>query len=179
MFETKVHVLGWPIDNNKVKEVAFQLLTMGSYKKIQDDKNSDREYIKACTRLTDERIKQLVAPDYKAIKNITEDLLTNSAETFFKKTNKFNPDAPDLLMPFVGDDGVEKKAYKLKPPTVETTDLMDSYETEWERTIFISATCTGFSPGELEQMSMPDWMHLQERLLSFLSETTDFFHSQT
>lgn len=87
----------------------------------------------------------------------------------------FNHDEPVLLIPFQGDDGQDKTSYKLRPPSVGTTDLMEKHKDEWERTLFISTSCSGFSPAELERMSLPDWNQLQERLIDFLERSADFF----
>jgi hypothetical protein len=88
-------------------------------------------------------------------------------------------DEPVLLVPFQGDDGQDKTTYKLRPPSVATTDLMDSHDDEWDRTLFISTSCSGFSREELERMSLPDWNQLQERLIDFLQKSADFFRQKT
>lgn len=88
---------------------------------------------------------------------------------------KFDINRPTLLIPITGDDGKEITSYKLKPPTVHITDLMDTYEDEWTRTIFISVSCTGLSEKELELLSLPDWNQLQERLMDFLGKSAAFF----
>jgi hypothetical protein len=91
----------------------------------------------------------------------------------------FNPDSPALLLPIVGDDGQDKTAYTLRPPTVATTDLMEAHNDDWERTLFISTSCTGFSRAELEQMCLPDWNQLQGRLIDFLEKSAEFFRQKT
>jgi hypothetical protein len=91
-------------------------------------------------------------------------------------TVTFKDDAPILLVPFIGDDGQKKSCYKLKLPTVGVTDAMDVYDDDFERALFISSACTGFSPIELERMSIPDWNHLQGRLTDFLTKMADYFH---
>ncbi len=91
---------------------------------------------------------------------------------------KFDVNRPQLLIPITGDDGKPVTRYKLKPPTVHVTDLMDTYDDEWERTIFISANCTGLSEKELELFSLPDWTQLQERLIDFLAQSADYFRQK-
>jgi hypothetical protein len=93
--------------------------------------------------------------------------------------DEFDNAIPALLIPIQGDDGQEKPCYKLRPPTVATTDLMDTYSNEWERTIFISSSCSGFSQAELERLSLPDWNQLQERLIDFLEQPADYFRPKT
>ncbi|WP_421854470.1 hypothetical protein [Marinomonas sp.] len=59
------------------------------------------------------------------------------------------------------------------------TDLMDTHEDEWERTIFISSSCSGFTKDELARLSLPDWNQLQERLIDFLERPADYFRPKT
>ncbi len=92
---------------------------------------------------------------------------------------KFNVNRPQLLIPIVGDDGKSVTCYKLKPPTVHITDLMDTYDDEWERTIFISANCTGLSENELGLLCLPDWNQLQGRLIDFLAQSAEYFRQKT
>jgi hypothetical protein len=91
----------------------------------------------------------------------------------------FDVNRPELLIPITGDDGKAITSYKLRPPTVHITDLMDTYEDEWIRTIFISSSCSDLSEKELESLSLPDWNQLQERLIDFLGKSADYFRQKT
>lgn len=185
MFKSITHVLNWAIDSvvgcQSIKVVEIDVLTMGQHRELSK-KHKDEDLLRACvcasTGLTVADIKRLVTPDFNSIQeNVLE--LMNATAAKLVGSVKFNLDEPALLVPFVGDDGVEKKGYKLRPPTVEITDLMDAHKDEWERTMFISASCSGFSQKELESMSLPDWNQLQECLIDFLQESADYFRPKT
>ncbi|MCG7551580.1 phage tail assembly protein [Pseudoalteromonas sp. Of7M-16] len=181
MFKEKTHDLVWPIDddgsNHKVVKVVT--LTMGQHRELNDEyKGDDTGLLRACisksTGLGENELKKLITPDYNSIKNLVLDLMQSPADKFIDGKK----DETTLLVPLHGDDGREVKGYKLRPPTVATTDLMDSHSDEWDRTLFISASCTGFSHTELERMSLPDWNHLQERLIDFLKKPADYFRQE-
>lgn len=103
------------------------------------------------------------------------DLINKQIEALEDASGDFDVDAPALLIPIECDDGSTKSSYKLKPPTVAMTDMMDEYDDEWKRTIFISQSCTGFTESELLRLSVPDWNQLQKRLIDFLGEAADYF----
>lgn len=103
------------------------------------------------------------------------DSVNAEIEALEKGLAEFDSDAPSLLLPIEGDDGTSKSGYKLKPPTVAMTDLMDEYADEWKRTLFISQSCSGFTESELMRLSVPDWNQMQARLIDFLGESADYF----
>lgn len=185
MFNKK-HTLNWPITDDKgqeVKDVVVSVLTMGQHRKFTKESNDDQEkLLRACvcasTGLSESELKRLTVPDYTSLENHVTNLMTASAKTLLNDAN-FDVDSPVLLVPFSGDDGLEKTTYKLKPPTVATTDLMDTHKDDFDKTIFISSSCTGFSQQELSLMSLPDWTQLQERLIDFLQKPADFFRQKT
>lgn len=184
MFQ-KTHDLNWPIDDDKsqqLKTVVVKTLTMGQHRELsKKHKGDDNAILRGCicasTGLTLDELKRLVTPDYNSIQSKVLELMQSTAGTL--KPEGFDPDEPALLITFQGDDGKDKTAYKLRPPTVATTDLMDTHDDEWERTLFISASCSGFSNQELERMSLPDWNQLQERLIDFLQKSADYFRQGT
>lgn len=183
MFEPKTHLLVWPIKDDKGQElttVTIKLLTMGMHRhlsKTYKDTDLLRNCIGASTGLSTKALKSLVTPDYNSIRDLVLELMHASAATL---VDGFDSSAdPVLLNPFQGDDGQDKTSYVLRPPTVATTDLMETHKDEWERTLFISASCSGFSHTELERLSLPDWNLLQERLIDFLEESADFFRQKT
>ncbi|USD30868.1 phage tail assembly protein [Pseudoalteromonas sp. SCSIO 43201] len=185
MFKAKTHDLVWPIEDasgKPCKTVKVVTLTMGQHRELSDDhKGDDTALLRACicesTGLGKNELKKLVTPDYNSIQSLALELMQSPGSKLID--GKFNKDEPTLLVPFQGDDGREVTGYKLRPPTVATTDLMDSHNDEWERTLFISASCTGFSHTELERMSLPDWNQLQERLIDFLQKSADYFRQKT
>lgn len=181
MFESKTHLLAWPIKDDKGQEltkVTINLLTMGQHRELsKKDTDQLRGFISASTGLSTKELKSLVRPDYNSIRELVLELMNASAATLI---DGFDSSAdPVLLNPFQGDDGQDKTSYVLRPPTVATTDLMETHKDEWERTLFISASCSGFSHTELERLSLPDWNLLQERLIDFLEESADFFRQKT
>lgn len=106
---------------------------------------------------------------------------TSALDAVSKELEKqtFNPSRPQLLIPITGDGDKQITSYKLKPPTVKMTELMDDYEDEWERTIFISANCSGLSEAQLNSLSVPDWNQLQGSLSDFLVKSADFYRPKT
>ena len=92
---------------------------------------------------------------------------------------KLDYDNPELLVPITGDDGNEISSYRILPPTVDTTDMMEEYQDLYDKTIFVSMKCTGLSQEELESLSVPDWNLMQERLSDFLTESADYFRQET
>lgn len=185
MFQQE-HQLNWPIEDDKsqpVITVIIKTLTMGQHREFsQQHKDDDTALLRACigasSGFTVAELKRLTTPDYTSIENQVLELMHFKASQLMTH-GEFYLYEPALLMAFTGDDGLEKTAYKLRPPTVATTDLMDTHKDEWDRTIFISSSCTGFSPDELSRMSLPDWNQLQERLIDFLQKPADFFRQKT
>ncbi|EMY6817436.1 phage tail assembly protein [Vibrio parahaemolyticus] len=181
----KTHDLVWPIEDDKGQSLAtvqVNTVTMGEHRELSKaHKGDDNKLLRACicksTGLTESELKKLVTPDYNSIQDKVLELMQSAAGTLMD--GEFNPDEPTLLQSFQGDDGQDKTGYKLRPPTVATTDLMDTYDDEWERTLFISASCSGFSHEELARMSLPDWNQLQERLIDFLQKSADYFRRET
>ncbi|MGI2228135.1 phage tail assembly protein [Shewanella frigidimarina] len=185
MFEPKSHNLVWPIEDDKkqpLTSVPVKLLTMGQHREMSKaHKGKETDLLRACicasTGLTLSEVKCLVTPDYTSLQEQVLDLMHISAAQLIEG---FDTSAePVLLAPFQGDDGQDKTGYTLRPPTVATTDLMDTHKDEWERTLFISSSCSGFSREELERFSLPDWNLLQERLIDFLEKSADFFRQKT
>ncbi|MEL0623809.1 phage tail assembly protein [Marinomonas arenicola] len=187
MFEAKKHLLVWPIESEKgeqIEAVKVRTITMGQHRELSEKNkanSNDTKLLRACvsesTGLTDKELKTLITPDYTSIQNHVLELMNTSATQFIE--GEFDKALPTLLIPIQGDDGQQKSSYKLRPPTVGTTDLMDSHQNEWERTIFISSSCSGFSHAELERLSLPDWNQLQERLIDFLDKPADYFRQKT
>lgn len=185
MFEPKTHSLVWPIEddqNQPIQTIQIQPITMGQHRNLsKTHKADDTKLLRFCiiqsTGLNEKSLKQLVTPDYTSIQNQVLELINTSASKLIE--GPFDPAEPTLLIPIEGDNGQQKAHYKLKPPTVATTDLMDAYSDEWQRTIFISSSCTGFSQTELERLSLPDWNQLQERLIDFLEKSADYFRPKT
>ncbi|MBJ7536629.1 phage tail assembly protein [Marinomonas transparens] len=184
MFQAKIHNLVWPIKDEKnqpIETVTIKTLTMGQHRALNKESNNDdltllRSCISSATGLTVEELKNLVTPDYNSIQNQVLELMSATTSTLLEGVFNKNPVA--LLIPIQGDNGQEKATYKLRPPTVATTDLMDTHDDEWQRTLFISSSCTGFSQAELERLCLPDWNQLQERLIDFLEKSADFFRQE-
>ncbi|RBO82642.1 phage tail assembly protein [Marinomonas aquiplantarum] len=185
MFQPQKHTLVWPTKSDKGEPIAhvhYQPLTMGQHRTLSEQhKNNDTQLLRACisasTGLSETEIKSLVTPDYTSIQNQVLELMNATASQLIE--GEFDSAAPTLLIPIQSDSGQQKTQYTLKPPTVATTDLMDTHANEWERTIFISSSCTGFSQSELERLSLSDWNQLQERLIDFLQQPAAYFHPKT
>lgn len=190
-----------------LEQIQIKTITMAIHRKLtQQYKGKDLPLLHACmsasTGLSTSELERLVTPDYNSVQEsvlalmqkTASSLLTEAAkagqvfgdetdeinETEHKKSEfDFNVNQPQLLVPIQGDDGELKQTYRLRPPTVRTTILMDTHQDEWDRTLFISASCSGLSREELGRLSLPDWNQLQERLIDFLQQPADFFRRET
>ncbi len=179
-----IHNLVWPIEDDKgqqLNHVQIHTITVGQQRELsRNHQHDDNQLLWECvclsTGLTPSELKKLVTPDFNSIREHVLELMQSGAATFM--ADEFNRDEPTLLIPIQGDDGQEKTHYKLRPPTVATTELMETHQDEWERTLFISASCCGFSHQELMRLSLPDWNQLQERLIDFLQQPADYFRQE-
>ncbi|WP_299005018.1 phage tail assembly protein [uncultured Shewanella sp.] len=206
VFEYSPHILHWPIEDDKgqsLEQVQIKTITMATHRKLtQQYKDQDLALLHACmsgsTGLTKTELERLVTPDYNSLQASVLALMQKTAfsllldqqsddneldlsELDLNKCAKcdVDPNQLQLLVPIRGDDGEIKQTYHLRPPTVRTTILMETHKDEWERTLFISASCSGFSREELGRLSLPDWNQLQERLIDFLQQPADFFRRET
>lgn len=189
-FTPPTHTLRWPIEDDKsqpLTHINFKTLSIKQHNHLVKqhkgkDKALERAIICESTGLTLQEMGRLVTADFNTIQHHVFSLTNgNTGDLLSAKlgTRCFNPDKPQLLIPIQGDDGQDKTQYSLKPPTLATTDIMESYDGEWEKTLFISASCTGFTQSEIESMSLPDFNQLQDRLVDFLQQSADFFPQET
>ncbi len=182
MYKAKKHNLRWPIDkpNSKIDSVEFGLISVSDHKRMAKDYDQEsKDFMRACvsfvTGISIDDLKLVVKPDYNSMHKEVLRILTKPSSDF---ADVGDHDSPKLINPIDGDGGVIE-TYKIKPPTVGVTDAMDVYETEEERTLYLCSTCTGLSVSELGEMSLPDWTHLQVRLIDFLQEAADYFPLKT
>ena len=203
-FEHTPHILHWPIEDDKgqsLEQIQVKTIAMATHRKLtQQYKGKDLPLLHACmgasTGLTTSELERLVTPDYNSVQTSVLALMQKTASSLLldqqsdetdatepkkiePKKSDFDVNQPQLLVPIQGDDGELKQTYRLRPPTVRTTILMETHKDEWDRTLFISASCTGLSREELGRLSLPDWNQLQERLIDFLQQPADFFRRET
>lgn len=191
-----------------LKQIQIKTITMAIHQKLtQQYKGQDLALLHACMRastgLSNAELERLVTPDYNSLQTSVLALMQKTASNLLleqqsgdNEPDSTEPDSteldlnefaksdadsnmPQLLVPIQGDDGEFKQTYHLRPPTVRTTILMETHKDEWERTLFISASCSGLSREELGRLSLPDWNQLQERLIDFLQQPADFFRRET
>lgn len=184
------HTLRWPIDDDKSNSltlITFKLLSISQHKALVkqhegQDKALERAVICESTGLTLAEVGKLVTADFNTIKHQVFTLTGSNAEDIAKlskATENASKDMHPLLVSIKGDDGQDITQYRLKPPTVATTDVMESYQDEWEKTLFISTSCTGLGKHQIESLSLPDFNQLQERLIDFLHKSADYFPLET
>ncbi|WP_298770410.1 phage tail assembly protein [uncultured Shewanella sp.] len=200
-FEHSPHTLYWPIEDDKgqsLEQIQIKTITMATHRKLtQQYKGKDLPLLHACmsasTGLTNTELERLVTPDYNSLQTSVLALMQKTASSLVvelqsegneidaaePKKSEFDVNQPQLLVAIQGDDGELKQTYRLRPPTVRTTILMETHKDEWDRTLFISASCTGLSREELGRLSLPDWNQLQECLIDFLQQPADFFRRET
>jgi hypothetical protein len=154
----------------------------------------DREFdiAVAMTGQPGDVIAQLAKPDYNSltiqiarlINFSTPDLLEDDYQASIDSGEKlpkpvFSDDAPVLLVPV--NDAISGliTEYRITPPTVGLTRQIRKEKDQDKRGMMVSATCTGLHPDVIDQMHMPDFNHLMERVRDFLTQPADFFQTET
>jgi hypothetical protein len=176
----KEHTLRWPLTKDsgeKINVVVVDTINIEVYQALikkheKDDDSITFSAVDESTDLDESMLNKLRLPDYNTLRNIVHNFLNKGADQFI---DDIDPSNPKLLVPIKGEDGKEIVDYILEVPDVQTSKLMHKYKTPFEKSLFLSANCTGMTPYEVQQLSLPDWNYLQERLIDFLDEQADYF----
>ncbi len=170
--------------NNKTS-LMLTMLSHDQHRTLIDAAGDDtttiyRELVKAGTGLTESELKQLVAPDYNSLLQAVDEAYGNTSDYWFDKLETKQSEAIDrlpLLVPITTAQG-QLDALTLQLPTVAALDLMDK-QPEDQRDLFIKVHCAGLAEEELNQLAVPDWKALDQKVADFLSQTGNFFSAGT
>lgn len=183
------HVLAFPVslDNGEaLDEIPLRPISVAEHRAAlakagKDDDAQFEALIELATGLPASVLEQLKQPDYVS--------LVERIYNYIKFTPSYftgvEPDSPDdfaLLVPiraFVG--GVPKiiDRLQIEVPPMKVSKMMRKLKTPNERADFVTAHCVGLSVPDVQNLSLPDWSHLQERLNDFLNKPGAFFQSAT
>jgi len=187
IFKPATLTLRWPIKDEKNNEITtLNLATIFHCDHADvlatdpDERHAFAEFARLSCGLSAVEVKRLKMPDWNALRLKLSDLVSKGSDFFFDQSEiKLDPEKPQLLIPIQGDDGSTIERIELQVPSVETTDLMQKQVDGEARSRFITLSCTGLSPDELDRLSCPDWNYLQGRINDFLNETADYFLAET
>jgi len=162
------------------KTVSANWLTVEQHHKMAGEAGvvEIKTLVKHIFNLDDKTVNNMSMPDYNQLKLIADGMIMVSAEMLLN-VDDFNVDAPMLLVQF--NDVLDRKVthYAIRPPTVKSTEAMNKLTDSHDKTLYITSVCTGIDKSDLIQMSMPDWNHLQGRLVDFLTQAADYFRRAT
>ena len=181
---SKQHKLHWPIsiDGSHVDTVEIKTVTVEQHRKaFKDNDGDDKALIRALicesTGLTPAQQKQLTVPDYNSIQAQVIAFVEKPSSEFLDE--KLQLYKPTLLVPITGADGKLIKSYRLTPPTVELTDVMEAHDDDWDQTMLLTMSCTGLSQSDIMSLALPDWTFMQNSLADFLQKKAEFFRQKT
>ncbi|MFL3984713.1 phage tail assembly protein [Pseudomonas aeruginosa] len=177
------HKLRWPMigeGGEKVTEIKLRALTVAEHREAiesagpdADDDDHFEALLLAASGLPATALVQIKRPDYVSLVKIMHEYVTMPA-SYFLGVKVTDPDDAPLLVPIKAQGRVVERL-PLQVPTLFATKAMRKLKTSHERTDFISSHCTGITPVELLQLSLPDWTQLQGRLNDFLNKPADYF----
>ena len=150
------------------------------------------ELATAMTGQPDDIIAQLKKPDYNSLTTqidrlnnySTEDIQEEDLEALReagKKVDplKFSKDHPVLLVPVTDAIADEITEYQLQPPTVGLTRQSRLEKDPHKRGMTVASACSGLHQDIIDQLHMPDFNQLMERVSDFLTQQGDFFQTET
>jgi len=167
-------------NGSELRKVLVNLITFGQYKLIVADAGDDELkkidlLIQSATGLPLEDIEKLKTPDFNALEFEVIEMTTRPAEFFLKKDDvEFDVDKPTLLKP-LGD----KTALTLTSPTVKASRMMgnvnNTEKAPFAQSEYITKACADLMDHEIDELSVPDWNQLQNRINDFLNQASGFF----
>jgi len=143
----------------------------------KDDDDQFEELAILATGQPREVIEELKRPDYISLSNRLSEYV-NLSSAFFRGESPKDPDDLPLLRP-IKSFGRDVDRLQLQVPTMKATKAMTKLKDPGERSVFISAHCTGIAATDITKLCVPDWTQLQERLNDFLNRPADFFQKTT
>jgi len=174
--------LTWPIrhGDESLKTLPVRLITKAEYDEhvasLEDGTQQFLKMAELATGLPEKVIKTMKRPDFNTLAAWLRDITGKAAGEFRAVSD---PDAPELLVPFTGDDGRKISKVTLEVPGLEATLLMEKKPDLEDQNWFINMHCTGLTREELGRLSLPDWNQIQARITRFLADTGDSFRGVT
>jgi hypothetical protein len=143
----------------------------------EDDDDRFEELAILATGQPREVIEALKRPDYISLSQRLSEYVNLPAAFFLGKSPE-DPDDLELLRP-IKTFGRDVERLQLQVPTMGATKAMTKLKDAAERSIFISAHCTGIAATDITKLCVPDWTQLQGRLADFLNQPAAYFQKTT
>lgn len=202
---SKLYTLRWPITDDKGNPlVNFNIRTI-SLRKVRelradnglDDRTDtasedalmafEKALLLCSTGLSESEYLRLCTPDYNGILRQVRAMVNGKSELFLAEQSiekgltvlPINPDMPALLVPVEDQFKGAISEIAIQPPTVNLQQEARKTSDTFKQSLIIISTCTGLDFETLQDLHMPDWNTLSERVTDFLSETADFFPIST
>ena len=190
---TKIHTLRWPIEDDKgqpIKQVTMRTLPLAQLRGFRKQHDLDAEHVTdiqseaflgavicASTGLSEAERGRLASPDYNSLKLISKELVVTP-------TSALNPTAAkdDRISLLVSVEDPEHgivDSYRLQPPTVKATEIVNAAHSGFEREVQLAAICTELDVSTIWNLHMPDWVQVQSEVGNFLDEPAAFYPSPT
>lgn len=179
------HTLQWPLERANaapLTAVTLRPFTVAEHRAalagVGDDEDDQFEaLLLMATGLEQADLEQIKRPDYVSLSGLVHDYVRLPA-SYFLGSAPADPDDAPLLVP-IKAFGRDVDRLCLQVPAMKATKIMRKLKTVDERSIFISAHCTGLSTEDVTRLSVPDWNQLQARLNDFLNKPAAYFQSAT
>lgn len=152
-----------------------------SMEDIEYDENAFMSLAMLATGLKECDIQKLKRPDFNGLSKQIVKMVSLTSHHFMTAEQKAESgkDSPVLLVPLKGSDGMTHDRIELEVPDLQASRMMRKMKGKNARAQFITAKCTGLISHDLDQLTVPDWNTLQERVNHFLNQTADFFPQVT
>lgn len=175
--------LHWPITTAtgvKIESLELRPFDVAEHRAAllragEDDDARFEELAILATGQPREVIEELKRPDYISLSQRLSEYV-NFPSSFFLGQTPADPDDTPLLMP-IKSFGREIDRLQLQVPTMKATKAMTKLKDAAERSVFISAHCTGIA--DITKLCVPDWTQLQGRLADFLNQPAAYFQKAT
>lgn len=205
MWKPEPHPLRWPLtldDGQVLKELPLRPILHGEHHTLLgelDEKKAARAetgdpmediefdelaFIGLATLATghpENVIHKLKRPDFNGLAKRVLQMVSLTSHHFLttEQQRASTKDNPVLLVPLKASDGMTYDSIEMEVPDLQASRMMRKMKGKRERAEFITAKCTGLIAHDLNQLTVPDWNTLQERVQHFLNETADYFPATT
>ena len=190
---TKTHTLRWPIVDDKgqpIQQVTMRTLTLAQLRAFRKQFGLDGDQVSqvqldafagaaicAASGLTDAERGRLATPDYTSLAQISNALAMTPAADF--KPPAAEAGRIPLLVPVDDIEHGKVDSYRMQPPTVKATEIVNAAHSGFDRETHIAAICSGLDVSTILTLHMPDWVQLQSEVVNFLEEPAGFYLSTT
>lgn len=145
------------------------------------------------TGLEESVLAQLATPDYNSLSDVVIALTQYTAQQLREEDLEKRraageripyqvpdeSDAPELLEPVDDPIAGTITSYRLRPPQVGLTRQVRAERDAHKQGMMVASACSGLHHDVIEQLHMPDFNTLMERVSDFLTEKSDFYRKPT